>query len=95
MQIKPIYWILLVQALTYVRVLDAGFVFDDVFIVEHNALTSSWSNLLAALTGDLWSGDTSSEATSGFTRPIYVLSLFIDRLVLDNNPLLLHLHSLA
>ena len=95
MKIKAIYWILLIQALTYIRVLDAGFVFDDVFIVEHNALTSSWSNLWAAITGDLWSGDVTSQESSGFTRPVYVLTLFIDRLLFDNNPILLHLHSLA
>jgi hypothetical protein len=81
-------------ALCYLGALGAGFVWDDTGLVLRNELTVSWSNLPAVFAGDLWDGAPVEKGTSGYYRPLMVLSLMVDYQLFGFNALAHHVHSL-
>jgi hypothetical protein len=88
---KFIYWIIIaviLQPIVYLKCFDAQFVFDDRFLIINNNDLNSISNILF---GDLWSSDASS---SGFYRPLFLLSLAFDKSMFGVSPFGYHLHNI-
>lgn len=80
--------LLLILLLLYSKLTQAGFVFDDRFLIVQN---DSWK-LERIWFSELW-GD--SEDRTGFYRPLFLCSIYLDRLFFDLEPLGYHIHSLA
>lgn len=90
---------LLILALTaacYAALVQAGFVWDDRQLVEGNRLVGSPEFLGQFLRVDLWSTATGvEEIESGYYRPLFLLSLALDRLLWGLSPAGHHLQSIA
>jgi hypothetical protein len=76
---------------------DAGFCWDDGALVADNRLTGSLapSNIAAIFRADLWETLNLPAPASGYYRPLFLLSLAFDQVVLGPEPGPHHLHSLA
>jgi len=72
----------------------AGFVWDDEALVVGNRYTGELSNLPKLFTLDLWETSELGE-TSGYYRPLMLLSLALDRALWGLSPAGAHLHSLG
>ena len=85
--------LLLVTTAVYWNVYDAGFVWDDYALVQGNTMTDSWTKWPKLFTMDLWETPEFPQK-SGFYRPLFLLSLSIDRGFFGLDPGPHHLHSL-
>lgn len=85
--------ILLLLAI-YLPVLGMDFALDDYFIIVNNQYNSDWSQLWTIISTDLWSGDPTSATKTSFYRPLFSVSLLIDRSIAGLNPMWHHGHSL-
>jgi tetratricopeptide (TPR) repeat protein len=74
----------------YLGVLRAGFVYDDVWTIEHNAAIRSFARVPALLRGELV-----RTQTPDAWRPLVVISHMLDYRLFGLRPLGYHLHSLA
>ncbi len=73
---------------------SAGFVWDDIpLIVQNQALADG--SIRDLFTSDLWADSGAGDVSSGYFRPLVLLSFAVDRLLFDLNPLGYHLHSLT
>lgn len=73
--------------LLYWKILQIGFVFDDRFlIIQYDDL--DWNRIWQS---ELWSF---SENRTGFYRPLFLCSLYLDQLLFEKNALGYHVHSL-
>jgi protein O-mannosyl-transferase len=81
----------------YAGVVAAGFVWDDQALVVRNALTSDLRNLPVFFRTDLWAGAAvpEGEGASGYFRPLFLVTLALDRAIAGLDPSFAHLHSLA
>jgi tetratricopeptide (TPR) repeat protein len=88
--------ILAVTAACYAALLQAGFVWDDRQLVEGNRLVGSPEFLSQFMRVDLWSTATGvEEIESGYYRPLFLLSLALDRMLWGLSPAGHHLQSLV
>lgn len=78
--------LLVLTLLVYANSFPGTFVLDDLHIVQNNQLVQQ-PDLLTIFTSDYWHGF----ENSGLFRPITILSLAINRLLLGANPLGFHL----
>ena len=84
-----------VIAVAFMPLLRAGWVWDDNLLVVANVLTDSWANIGTFFQIDLWDSSPKQLDRPGYYRPLMLLGLTVDRLVLGPSPGLHHLHSLA
>lgn len=92
---RRLYWLpVLVVALVLGWGTAGAFVWDDDLLVVHNPLLAPPWDLGALLGGDLWAQVPSDTPTSGYYRPLLVLDLVLDRLLVGLSPLGHRLHSL-
>jgi hypothetical protein len=87
--------LLLVTTLAYWGVVQAGLAWDDAALVADNRLTGSLANLPELFRVDLWSTTRLPAPPSGYYRPLFLVSLAVDRALFGLAPLGHHLHSLA
>ena len=83
---KRLFVLFILLLLLYWKITQAGFVFDDRFLIVQN---DSWS-LERIWLSELW-GD--SEDRTGFYRPLFLCSIYLDRLLFGLKPLGYHIHS--
>ncbi|MFT5171517.1 MAG: tetratricopeptide (TPR) repeat protein [Candidatus Marinamargulisbacteria bacterium] len=83
--------LILIVASCYVQVLDAPFIWDDLEMVEGNALIRSWGNLSEVFQSSAFGGRASK---SGFYRPIQIATYFFDYHFWGLNPTGFHLTNL-
>ena len=86
--------ILLVTGLAFSGLHDAGFVWDDYALVRDNAYTGDLSNWRVFFTTDLWETTRLPTPPSGYYRPLFLLSLGVDRALFGLEPGGHHLHSI-
>jgi len=93
----PLPWLLVVTAVAWAGLRHAGFCWDDGALVADNRLTSAldWAHLRAMFQADLWETLSLPAPASGYYRPLFLVSLAIDQVVLGPEPGPHHLHSLA
>ncbi len=73
----------------------AGFVYDDQVLVARNLLTGSLANIPEMFRVSLWDTvDGPSGLTRGYYRPLFLVSLGVDRAIAGLDPRVAHLHSL-
>lgn len=88
-------WILFaVLFLLYVPALGMDFSLDDYFIIQNNKFTEDWRHIGTLLTEDLWAADPTATEQTSFYRPLFSLTLLIDRSIAGLNPMWHHAHSL-
>ncbi len=94
---SPLPWLLLVIVIAWHGLAQAGFCWDDGALVADNRLTGSlaWENLVAIFRADLWETLSLPAPASGYYRPLFLLSLAFDQVVLGDQAGPHHLHSLA
>ncbi len=87
----------MVTVLAWWGLSTAGFCWDDGALVADNRLTGSlsWANLEEMMRADLWETLNLPAPASGYYRPLFLLSLAFDRVVLGAEAGPHHLHSLA
>jgi hypothetical protein len=73
---------------------SAGFAWDDYALVRDNAYTGDFSNWRVFFTTDLWQTTRLPVPASGYYRPLFLLSLTLDRALFGLNPAGHHLHSI-
>ncbi len=75
---------------------QAGFVFDDQVLVAQNRLTGSLENVPEMFRVSLWDTvEGPGNLTRGYYRPMFLVSLALDRAAGGLDPRLAHLHSLG
>ena len=79
----------------YVSVAFAGFVWDDRPLVVDNLVTHTLANTPVFFQVDLWEVAGGVEESSGYYRPLMLLSLAVDRALWGLSPAGHHLQSLA
>ena len=89
----PLLVLIVMTACIYGGIYQAGYVWDDYALVQHNTVTDSWHNWLDLFAMDLWETPEVAQQ-SGFYRPLFLLSLVLDRDLFGMNPGPQHLHSL-
>ena len=73
---------------------SAGFVWDDIpLIVQNQALVDG--SVRSFFTDDLWAESGAGDVSSGYFRPLVLLSFAFDRWMFDLEPLGYHIHSLV
>ena len=72
----------LVVSLVYANSFPGAFIFDDIHIVQNNALVKNL-DLATIFRSDYWHGIDNT----GLYRPLTILSLAVNRLVLGESPL--------
>jgi len=78
----------------YAGLWSAGFVWDDIpLIVQNQAIADGAVGPL--FTSDLWADSGAGEVSSGYYRPLVLLSFALDRWLFDLNPMGYHFHSLG
>jgi protein O-mannosyl-transferase len=86
--------LLLITGATYLASIQAGFVFDDIFIIVQNRYLSESGNLAGILYENLWAGELDPDERTSFYRPLFLLSLYVDRLLFGLSAPWHHFHSL-
>ena len=86
--------LLLVTALAYAALWPAGFSWDDEALVVDNQLTGQAGAWRALLTTDLWASTRLQGVQSGYYRPLFLLSLALDRRLFGLDASWAHLHGL-
>ena len=90
----PLLILLLVTTLAYARLWGVGWSWDDEALILDNQVTDSLANIGEFFTRDLW-GTTRLEALkSGYYRPLFLLSLAVDRALFGLSATAAHVHSL-
>ena len=75
----PLLILLLVTALTFARLCSVEFSWDDEALVRDNQWTGSLSQIGALFERDLWGTTRLSGLQSGYYRPLFLVSLAVDR----------------
>ena len=75
----PLLILLLVTALTFARLCAVEFSWDDEALVRDNQWTGSLSQIPELFRRDLWSTTRLSSLQSGYYRPLFLVSLAVDR----------------
>jgi len=78
----------------YSNSLFNGFVWDDHFLIEDNPYIKNFNHILDFFTKDFWK-NTPVDFSSGFYRPLVLISFTIDYKIWDLNPFGFHLINLA
>jgi hypothetical protein len=86
--------LLLVTAAVYSGLWSAGFVWDDIPLILQNQSLAD-ASLWSIFTGDLWADSGAGSVSSGYYRPMVLLSFAFDRQLFGLEPGGYHLHSLA
>jgi hypothetical protein len=73
---------------------NAGFSWDDYALVRDNAYTDDFSNWRVFFTTDLWQTTRLPVPPSGYYRPLFLLSLSLDRALFGLAPAGHHWHSI-
>lgn len=72
--------LLLLVVVLYARGLGHALVYDDPMLVGASRLSGALGDLVGVWTWDLWGSTTQAqEPTSGYYRPLFLLSLWVDR----------------
>lgn len=87
--------LLAVTAVAYLPLLPAGFAWDDAALVVDNRVTEHLSDLGEIFRADLWTTTRLPAPSSGYYRPLLLLSLAVDRALFGLSPVAHHLDSLA
>ena len=80
--------------MTLVRLFQCGFVLDDVYLIVNNRWLTEEAGLGQLLRSDLWAGEVHPDRASGYYRPVFLLSIWLDHYLWGLEPLGYHLHSL-
>ena len=91
----PLLILLLVTALTFARLCSVEFSWDDEALVRDNQWTGSLGQLGALFERDLWSTTRLSGLQSGYYRPLFLVSLAVDRALFGLSSAGAHAVSLA
>ena len=86
--------LLVVTAICLSGLSNAGFAWDDYALVRDNAYTDDFSNWRVFFSADLWETTRLPVPPSGYYRPLFLLSLTLDRALFDLNPAGHHWHSI-
>jgi hypothetical protein len=86
--------LLALVGVAYVGALQAGFVWDDVPLVLRNRLTGDLANLPQFFAMDLWDGSPVDQGVSGYYRPLFLVSLAVDRALFGLSSVGAHAQSL-
>lgn len=79
---RPLYGVLLVTALVYGPGLFYGYAYDDAVLIEGSRISGRLSDLLVLPGWELWESTTLGvHDDSGYYRPLFLLSLWLDRLL--------------
>jgi hypothetical protein len=78
----------------YWQIVNAGFVLDDIFLIVNNKFLKSDTGLYNLLSSDLWAGEPNPDLNSGYYRPLFLLSIWLDHALHGNSPLGYHIQSL-
>lgn len=84
--------VLAVVALAYARVATAGWIWDDLSLIQRNVMLNP-PQLQQLLRQDIWCCDPALR--SGYYRPVLMISLAADRWLFGDAAAPAHLHSLA
>ena len=90
----PLLTLLLLTTLAYTGVWKTGFVWDDVPLIVQNAALvrgSVWD----VFAGDLWADSGAGAVSSGYYRPLVLITFMLDRALFGLDPSGYHLHSLV
>ena len=90
----PLLLLLVITALAYARLWGVGWSWDDEALVLDNQVTGSLSNIGEFFTRDLWGTTRLESLKSGYYRPLFLLSLAIDRALFGLSATAAHVHSL-
>ena len=90
----PLLVLLLVTTLAYARLWGVGWSWDDEALILDNQVTGSLSNIGEFFTRDLWGTTRLESLKSGYYRPLFLLSLAIDRALFGLSSAAAHVHSL-
>ena len=90
----PLLILLLVTTLAYARLWWVGWSWDDEALILDNQVTGSLANIGEFFTRDLWGTTRLESLKSGYYRPLFLLSLAIDRALFDLSATAAHVHSL-
>ena len=91
----PLILLLLATAVCYAALWPASFSWDDEALVRDNQLTGSLHNLPAMFQRDLWGTTRISTLASGYYRPLFLVSLALDRALFGLSAMEAHIHSLC
>lgn len=91
----PLLALLLVTTLAFARLYAAQFSWDDEALVRDNQWTGSLSQIPELFRRDLWSTTRLSSLESGYYRPLFLVSLAVDRALFGLSPAGAHAVSLA
>ena len=92
----PLALLLIFTAAVFVPVVLFGqFIWDDELLVVGNQLVGQPGRLGELFTADLWSTAQSDDTASNYYRPLFLLSLAMDRALFGLSPVGHHLTSLA
>jgi Flp pilus assembly protein TadD len=86
--------LVLLTAWLWSPTLKFGFVYDDHLQIESNPQMQSWIGLGQALREPLWM-QLGPEKASPYHRPLFLLALFVQRMLFGTYPLLWHLVSIC
>ena len=90
----PLLILLLLTTLAYARLWWVGWSWDDEALILDNQVTGSLANVGEFFTRDLWGTTRLESLKSGYYRPLFLLSLAIDRALFDLSSTAAHVHSL-
>ena len=90
----PLLILLLLTTLAYARLWWVGWSWDDEALILDNQVTGSLANIGEFFTRDLWGTTRLESLKSGYYRPLFLLSLAIDRALFDLSSTAAHVHSL-
>lgn len=85
----------IVTAIAYTALWPAEFAWDDEALVRDNQWTGSLSSLPELFTRDLWSTTKLSSLESGYYRPLFLVSLAVDRALFGLSATAAHVVSLG
>lgn len=95
MNVRPLIGLYIFVLCIYWPIVNAGFVLDDIFLIVHNKFLKSDTGLYDLLSSDLWAGERNPDSNSGYYRPLFLLSIWIDHALYGDSPLGYHLQSLV
>lgn len=90
----PLLLLLAVTAAGYAALWPASFAWDDEALVRDNQWTGELSRLPELFRRDLWSTTRLSSLESGYYRPLFLVTLLVDRALYGLSATGAHVHSL-
>ncbi|MFT5683104.1 MAG: hypothetical protein ACI8RZ_004031 [Myxococcota bacterium] len=90
----PLLILLAITTLAYARLWWVGWSWDDEALILDNQVTGSLANIGEFFTRDLWATTRLESLKSGYYRPLFLLSLAMDRALFGLSSTAAHIHSL-